>query len=470
MPHIYVRCPDPSEFEAGFARLRNDFNVPEEFPAQVLEQAASAQAKDMPGERRDARAIEFVAIDPQGSTDLDQVYYAERVGSGYRVSYGIADVAAFVEPGSALDNETHARGTTFYAPDRRAPLHPSVLSEGNASLLADVDRPAVLWTFALDQSGAITDATVERATVRNREQLSYTEAQRRIDSGTGSESLMLLREVGTLRQEQAAGRGAVSLNLPGQELSGHDGQYSLTYDEVLPVEDWNARMSLMTGMVAAQMMVDAGVGIVRTLPPPDDKTLNVLRSSSRALGVPFDGSYGEWVTSLNSTDPTHIALMTQATMGLRGAGYQAFDGEPPNQSQHAAVASNYTHVTAPLRRLVDRFTSETALAITDGRRPPGWVLESFEHLPKTMQKARSRESRYERALLDFAEALVLSSEVGKEFEAIVVGQDDRGTEIQLTQPAIMTRMESVDAALGDMVRVRLTATDIPARTVTFEGS
>lgn len=468
MPHIYVRCPDPSEFEAGFARLRNDFDVPEEFPEQVLEQAAAAQARPMPGVRRDARDIEFVAIDPKGSTDLDQVYFAKRNGSGYEVFYGIADVAAFVEPGSALDNETHARGTTFYAPDRRAPLHPAVLSEGNASLLADVDRPAVLWTFRLDQAGAVTDTRVERATVRNREQLSYSEAQARIDSGDGSESLMLLREIGLLRQEQATGRGAVSLNLPGQELSGHDGQYNLTYDEVLPVEDWNARMSLMTGMVAAQMMVDAGVGIVRTLPPPNDKTIDVLRSYSRALEVPFDGSYGEWVTSLNSTDPKHIALMTQATMGLRGAGYQAFDGESPDRSQHAAVGANYTHVTAPLRRLVDRFTSETALAIAGGTRPPGWVLEAFEHLPKTMQKARSRESRYERALLDFAEALVLSSEVGKGFEAIVVGQDDRGTEIQLVEPAIMTAMEVTQATLGEKIAVRLTGTDIPARKVTFE--
>lgn len=355
MPHVYIRCSNPAEFEAGFARLRNDFAVPEQFPPAVLADARRAVASADNATRRDDTDIEFIAIDPEGSRDLDQVYHAERRSSGYRVHYGIADVARFVDPGSVLDRETRARGVTFYAPDHDAPLHPEILSEANASLLAGEDRPAVLWTLDLDDSGRLVDVAAERSVVRNREQLSYHTAQERIVSGSGSESLLLLKEIGELRQHLAADRGAVSLNLPGQELVKVDGHYDLEYDDFLPVEEWNAQISLLTGMAAAQMMMDAKVGLVRTLPPPDAKTLATLRMSSRALNVPFpdDLLYGDWVSSLDPAQPAQVALMTRATHGLRGAGYQAFDGSTPEHAGHAAIAANYTHVTAPLRRLVD---------------------------------------------------------------------------------------------------------------------
>ena len=469
MPHLYIRCPNPSEFEDGFARLRADFSVPESFPADVLSEAKAASDRSDDAERRDRRDIEFVAIDPAGSTDLDQVYHATRTKTGYRVHYGIADVARFVEPGSRLDAEAHARGLTLYAPDRRAPLHPEILSEGNASLLAGADRPAILWTLDLDEGGRLVNVSADRATVHNREQLSYQEAQRRIDDGSGSESLMLLRELGQLRQALAADRGAVSLNLPGQELAGSDGMYTLRFDTVLPVEEWNAEISLLTGIAAAELMINAKVGVVRTLPAPGSKTLTTLRNHSRALGVPFadDLAYGPWVSSLDPTLPTHVALMTQATQGLRGAGYQAFDGTIPEVSEHAAIAADYTHVTAPLRRLVDRFTGEIAVALTGGRRPPRWVLEALPELPKAMQRARTREGRYERAILDFAEALVMSSRVGQTFQAFVVDVGADGATIQLTEPAVVADLETDTLALSQNVDIRLEAADIYARRLTF---
>ena len=88
----------------------------------------------------------MITIDPAGSRDLDQAMHLTRSGSGFLISYAIADVAAFVTPGGPIDLEAHRRGMTLYAPDRRIPLHPPVLSEGAASLLPDQLRPALLWT------------------------------------------------------------------------------------------------------------------------------------------------------------------------------------------------------------------------------------------------------------------------------------------------------------------------------------
>ena len=104
-------------------------------------------------------------IDWQFESVADYLTFIERRGTGFRVHYAIADVASFVRPGGALDLETHRRGVTLYSPDLRTSLHPPVLSEGAASLLPDVVRPAVLWRIDLDSAGQQVEVDVERALV-----------------------------------------------------------------------------------------------------------------------------------------------------------------------------------------------------------------------------------------------------------------------------------------------------------------
>src|SRR5215475_11510881 len=124
-----------------FAALRGDLEVPGEFPADVLAEAAAvAKSPNLPDD--DATDIPFVTVDPAGSRDLDQaVHIGQSSDGGYLVSYAIADVATFVPAGSATDAESQRRGETLYFPDARVPLHPQVLSEGAASLLPGEVRP-----------------------------------------------------------------------------------------------------------------------------------------------------------------------------------------------------------------------------------------------------------------------------------------------------------------------------------------
>ena len=114
---------------------------------------AERRAAEPPLPELDATDVPLVTLDPPGSRDLDQAVHLAARGDGYRVSYAIADVGAFVRPGSAIDAEARRRGQTLYSPDRRTPLHPPVLSEGAASLLPDELGPAVLWTIDLDADG-----------------------------------------------------------------------------------------------------------------------------------------------------------------------------------------------------------------------------------------------------------------------------------------------------------------------------
>ncbi|WP_278255274.1 RNB domain-containing ribonuclease [Nocardioides convexus] len=166
--------------------------------------------------------------------DLDQAVHIEKAGDGYVVHYAIADVAAFVHPGDPVDQEAHRRGETLYGAGTRIPLHPPALSEGAASLLPDQVRPALLWTIGVDAAGALGKVSVERATVRSTARWSYVDAQKALDDGTAGDVLVLLREVGRLREQQEVDRGGVSLPLPEQEVDEVDGGFRLVFRQQTP--------------------------------------------------------------------------------------------------------------------------------------------------------------------------------------------------------------------------------------------
>lgn len=477
------------------AQVRAELEVPGGFPDDVLAaagQAAKANAWRRAG-RPDRTAVELVTIDPPGSRDLDQAFGAERRSAGgFRVWYAIADVASFVEPGGVVDAECHRRGVTLYGPDRRDSLHPPSLGEGAASLLPDEERPALLWSIDLDSAGVPVTTRLERAVVRSRAQLTYQDVVDQLGGGgTPPETLVLLREIGRLRQAAEAARGGVSLPLPDQvvepvkaEGGGH-GDYRLRYESPVVSEGWNAQISLLAGMEAASIMIEGGVGLLRTLPPADERTRARLRHSAKALGVAWpsgpalsagDG-YPAFVRSLDPATPVGAALLVQAARALRGAGYAGFTGGAlPDHPAHAAVAAPYAHVTAPLRRLCDRAANEVVLALVAGAAVPDWVETELTLLPEVMAEARNREGAYSRAALDLVEALVLQSSVGERFEAAVVDvDDDHGrrasgrVQVQLREPAVIARArDDRGSRPGDEVEVVLREADPVARRVDLE--
>ena len=470
------------------AQVRAELEVPDGFPDEALaaaDRAAKADAWLREG-RPDRTAVELVTIDPPGSRDLDQAFGAERRPlGGYRVWYAIADVAAFVESGGAVDVECHQRGVTLYGPDRRDPLHPPSLGEGAASLLPDGDRPALLWSIDLDSAGAPVTTRLERAVVRSRAQLTYQDVVDQLQGRrTLPEMLVLLREVGRLRQAAEAARGGVSLPLPNQVVEpvasegAHGGDYRLRYAFPIVSEGWNAQISLLAGMEAARIMIEGGSGLLRTLPPPDERTRARLRHSAKALGVAWPtgaalaagAGYPAFVRSLDPSTPVGAALLVQAARALGGAGYAGFTGGVlPDHPVHAAVAAPYAHVTAPLRRLCDRATNEVVLALMAGAAVPGWAAGELALLPEVMAEARNREGAYSRAALDLVEALVLHSSVGERFEAAVVDVDDDRAQVQLREPAVIAPARNGRGSRpGDEVEVLLRAADPVARRVDFE--
>ncbi len=463
----------PEAVVAGVApswdELRSRLGVTGDFPPEVAAEAdAVARAPRWPD--LDRTDIPLLTVDPEGSRDLDQALAIERGPAGYRVHYAIADVAAFVTAGGAVDAEAHRRGVTVYAPDRNVALHPEVLSTGAASLLPGQDRPALLWTMDLDAGGELVRTDVRRARVRSRRQYAYPEVQGLLGSGTAGEDLRLLAEVGRLRQARAADRGAVHLPTPEQEVAaGADGRLHLLFRAPLPCEAWNAEISLLTGMAAARTMLAGGVGLLRTLPPPVPDEVASVRRSALALGVPWpDGvPYAQVISALDPDQPAAAAVLTFAARLLRGAAYAAFDGAPPAQPLHSAVAAPYAHCTAPLRRLADRYVGEVCVALVAGRDVPQWARDALPLLPAEMAGAAHRAQAVERAVVDLAEAVVLAPRAGETFEAVVVEIGESHGVIQLREPAVRARCDGPRLPLGRPVRVVLASVDLAAGKVGF---
>jgi exoribonuclease R len=468
--------PPAADLQAGLDRIREELDVPGAHGPEAVAEAVAAAREVLSGldgsGRRDARNIELVTIDPPGSRDLDQALHIGRLGSGWRVHYAIADVPAFVRPGGALAAEVQERGVTFYLPDARAPLHPPVIGEDAGSLVERQDRPAVLWTIDLASDGAVVGAELERAVVRSRAQLTYAEVQVEVDSGRAGESLALLAEVGRVRQEAEAARDGVSLDLPSQRVICEGDTYRLELEAPVAAMGWNAQISLLTGMVAAEAMLEAGVGLLRTLPPPDDDVVRVVRRTAKALRVawPEGMTYAGFLRGLDGGDPDHAALLALAARGLRGAGYlPLLPGEPPpgdsSATRHAAVAAPYAHVTAPLRRLCDRATIEVLLALYGGSPVPEPVLAELPDLPKAMASAGAREGGAARAAVDLVETLLLRPRVGETVDAAVVSSDDERSTVVLGQLAIQVAVDAPNLPLGETVQLRVDDADPTTRRV-----
>ena len=529
----------PAEVAQTLDALRAHYEVPTAFPPEALaeaEAAAGAWAHDGPARlladgARDARDLELVTIDPPGSMDLDQAVLLERlpaqagVGTGaaqepaatYRVHYAIASLATFVTPGGALDAELRRRGETIYAPDAATPLHPEVLSHGAASLLQDAERPACLWTIDLDERGEVVSARVERALVRSRARLSYAQVQAAIDGqGALSQEVPtdlpeLLAEIGRLRLEREAARGGISMTTPEQvvevtetaeatevpgavspaadpdsaESPGPAG-YRLAYRVPVPAEQYNAQISLLTGMCAARIMVECGVGILRTLPPARPEDYARLRRVAAALGIdwPAAQSYPELVRGLDHAIPAHAAFLEQAMSLFRGSGYLAFgvggvavpaddDASDSEEAVHSAIAARYAHVTAPLRRLVDRYGEEVCIAACAQAPVPEWVLEALPDLPDVMEQTGRRARAIGRGALTALEALVLRGHEGEVFDGVITSERDGRGELVLAEPAVVTEIRAGKRAsdsglpVGERVRVRLLSAD-PASGIRFQ--
>lgn len=425
---------------------------------------ATESAANPPRPALDRTDLAFVTIDPAGSRDLDQAMYLERAADGFVVYYAIADVASFVAEVGALHDETWRRGETLYSPDRATPLHPGELSEGAASLLPEVIRPAALWRIELDREGEPRQVHVERALIRSVARLDYLGVQADLEAGRLHPSIAALPEIGRLRRVSARRRHAITLDLPDAEVvQDGAGHWTLALRAQNEIEKCNAEISLLTGICAARMMVDGGIGLLRTLPPASDDQVALLQKSAATLGIewPVGAPAGDVIADLDGLRPTAAAFLDDAVHLLRGAGYTPFDGPVPAQPTHAGVGSIYAHVTAPLRRLADRYATEVCLALCAGTPVPDWAKLALPRLPRVMTASARRAADLERACTGAVSVFLLAGREGDVFQATILQVDPVKNQatVLLSEPPVRARCAATGLTEGSVDSVELVSVD-----------
>jgi exoribonuclease R len=225
-------------------------------------------------------------------------------------------------------------------------------------------------------------------------------------------------------------------------------------------------------MAAAHIMLYGQVGILRTMPPADPNSLRRLRQIAKALRIvwPPEMDYADFVRTLSPTRPDQAAMLNASTVLFRGAGYRSFSGGIPDDADHAALASDYTHATAPLRRLVDRYAGEICIALCADQPVPGWVFRTLDSIPEQMAAAERRAKKYERAIIDLLEVHLLAGRVGQTFAGTVI-EVDRGNQqgtVMISEPAVEGRVTGERLRLGQEVLVRLISASYAKGQVAFE--
>ena len=269
-------------------RLRDAFDVPAAFPPEVVAEAeASSVSPSWP--ELDATDIEFCTIDPAGARDLDQALHVSRLGQGYRVRYAIADVAAFVTPGGLVDREAHRRGETLYFPDLRVPLHPPVLSGKRASLLPGEVRPALLWTIDVDAEGEPTESTFVELGYAVATS-STTSLRRRCSTpGPTTTDSCCYGRSGCCGSSRSVNAAASTCRWQSRR-SRRSTAATHWFRAQLPIERWNAQISLLTGMSAAELMLYGDIGKMPEPLPTRAVGVRAIATCCSGVGCPLGRS------------------------------------------------------------------------------------------------------------------------------------------------------------------------------------
>jgi ribonuclease R len=386
------------------------YHLPAEFPKDVLDQAEriSEQIDSRQLESREDLRKEFiVTIDPDDARDFDDAIQVEKTNSGWRVGVHIADVAAYVEPGSALDREARRRGNSVYLPDRVIPMLPERLSNGVCSLNPGVDRLTHSVFIHFDKNGAAKSARFVRSVIRSAHRLTYKQAYAILTSPPRDrlgERLHLAWEFAALLRRRRFEHGALDLDFPEVKVWVDKNGRPVRLERVENDESHQLIEEFMLAAneaVARQLKKRAIPTVYRVHENPDPDKLAeyrefVLSFNYRVGDLTHRAELQRLLASIHGK-PEEQALKVALLKSLKRARYSS---QP--LGHYGLAKANYLHFTSPIRRYADLVVHRSLG--TDGasrrrgeaaRRPyhidMGEITSIAEHLSITERTAADAE-------------------------------------------------------------------------------
>jgi len=447
---IVERLGDPSAPRAVSLIAIHQHGIPDHFPDAVVEEADAKKPEGLKG-REDLRDLPLVTIDPSDARDHDDACYAHadedpRNEGGHVLWVAIADVAAYVTPGSALDREARKRGNSTYFPDRVVPMLPDRLSGDLCSLHEGVPRACIAVRMVLDAKGNKLSHSFHRGLMRSPASLHYEEVQEAIDGTPNDKTGPLLEPVlkplyaayGALKAARAE-RQPLDLDLPERRIElGDDGKVkSVNFKERLDAHRLIEEFMVLANVAAAETLKAKKVPLLyRIHEEPSPEKLEALRETAQASGFTLAKGQVLHTAHLNkllndaagSDDAELINLSTLRSMT------QAYYG-PAHIGHFGLALKSYAHFTSPIRRYADLIVHRALITAhgwgKDGLQPED--METLEETGKHISDTERRSMVAERDTTDRYLAAYLSERVGNELTGRISGIARFGAFVKLDE-------------------------------------
>jgi ribonuclease R len=376
------------------------FHLPHHFPAETLEEAQNTSAIIAEHElrrRRDFRALPIVTIDGETARDFDDAVIVRMLGNGnFELQVHIADVAQYVTPGSALDQEARLRGTSVYFPDRAVPMLPLELSTDICSLRPQVERLVMSCVMEIDHRAEIVGYELSEGVIRSAERMTYTAVNAVLEGDAAAReryaplvsTFEMMRDLALILNRKRERRGSIDFDLPEPviEFDENGLMKSITRSERNIAHRLIEEFMLSANECVAQYLESKRVAsLYRIHEKPDAKRVYdfevIAATFGYSLGVgalPIHrvqlktdrrASYGtgKRVREIEIPKEVHITprmyqKLTEKIAGkpeerilsylmLRSLKQARYSEE--NHGHFALAATSYTHFTSPIRRYPD---------------------------------------------------------------------------------------------------------------------
>ncbi|RMH51249.1 MAG: ribonuclease R [Alphaproteobacteria bacterium] len=447
---VTARLGDPAAPRAVSLIAIHARGIPLDFSEEAEAEAEAAEPVGAEG-RDDLRHLPFVTIDPEDARDHDDAVAAEpdpdpANPGGWIVWVAIADVAAYVRPGSALDREARLRGNSTYFPDRVVPMLPERLSGDLCSLHAGVDRPCIAVRMVLSEAGALRGQSFRRGVMRSRAALTYDQVQAARDGRPDAVTAPLADAViaplygaYAAAARARAARAPLDLDLPERQV---------VLSERGEVQAVTFRARLEAHRLIEEFMILANVAAARTLearrrpflyrvhePPSADK-LAALAEQAEACGLAFAPGQVVRTALFNrllqqAAGKDFAELIHMAVLRTQTQAYYS----PRNLGHFGLNLPSYAHFTSPIRRYAD-LVVHRALIAAHRWGPDGQTEEEAAELARIAEHISFTERRSmdaERDTIDRYLAAFLAERVGATFPGRISGITRVGLFIRLDE-------------------------------------
>ena len=413
----------------GFSHIAiHQHGIPFKFSNEVLEQAAVAGRAPSDG-RTDLRSLPLVTIDGENARDFDDAIFAEpwqEVEDGWHVVVAIADVAWYVRPETALDNEARKRGNSVYFPDRAVPMLPEILSNGWCSLKPDEDRPCLAVHLWIDSKGNTIRHKFERAVIRSHAQLTYRQVQAARDGCPDTQTAAMIEYVinpifGAYECFLAARqqRKPLELHVPEVDIRLDDRGHLINIVERPNIESYKLIEEFMIAAnVAAATALECGR---RSLlyrvheDPPIDK-LQSLRDFSDSLGLKFSKGRVLQPSHFNKLIEHAVRMDMGPAIGQAVLRTQSKACYTPENFGHFGLRlRSYCHFTSPIRRYADLLIHRTLISVLNlGEGGSQIDSEELSQIGNHLSITEQRAARAEWDTIDRFCADYLKKKIGQE--------------------------------------------------------